>query len=182
MREIFVITGAPCAGKSSVIEELGRRGFSCLPEASRILIKELSEAKSTALPWIDLLAFNRMLIERQVKQYMSAPDGFCFFDRSFVDNIGYLRHSSLPVPSTFFEVVDRHRFSKTVFFMEPWKEIYATDPERKEPFEAASRLSDFMKQAYVEAGYEIVPVPKASIPKRADFILKKLDLLEETND
>ena len=176
MKDVFVITGAPGGGKTSIISELERRGFRCLPEESRILIKELLEVDSPSLPWRDLLAFNRILIERQVRQYLAAKDGVWFLDRSFVDNLGYLKHSSVSAPQDFSEVIEKYRFNKTVFFTEPWEEIYSTDSERKEPFSTASRLADFMKDAYIESGYDIVAVPKLSVPERVDFVLEKIGL------
>jgi predicted ATPase len=176
MKNIFVITGAPCAGKSSIISDLEGRGFKCLPEESRILIKELLDAKSSLVPWLDLLGFNKMLIQRQIKQYFSAPEGHSFLDRSFVDDIGYLRHSNMSIPDEFFETINKYRFNKTVFFAEPWKEIYVNDEERKEPFDVAVKISDHMKRAYLEAGYEVIPIPKLTIPERTDFILASVGL------
>jgi predicted ATPase len=63
-----------------------------------------------------------------------------------------------------------------VFFTEPWEDIYSTDSERKEPFSTATMLSDFMKDAYIESGYELVTVPKLSIRERAEFVLEKAGL------
>ncbi len=174
MKNVFVITGAPGGGKTSIITELERRGFRCLPEESRLLIKELIEIDSPALPWRDILAFNKLLLDRQVKQYLAAKDGTWFLDRSFVDNIGYLKHSGVPVLEGISEAISKYRFSKEVFFTEPWKEIYATDSERKEPFSVASRLSEFMKEAYIESGYNVVSIPKLPVSKRVDFVLERI--------
>ena len=175
MKKIFVITGAPGGGKTSIITELERRGFQCLPEESRILIKELVEVDSPVLPWRDLLAFNKLLLDRQIKQYLSAQDEICFLDRSFVDNIGYLKHSGVPMIEGISEVINKYRFNKTVFFTEPWEEIYTTDSERVEPFNVALRLSGFMKEAYIESGYEVISIPKLPISKRVDFVLERIE-------
>jgi predicted ATPase len=176
VKNIVVITGAPGAGKSSIIAELQKRGYNCLFEENRILIKELEEMGSSALPWKDPLAFDKMLLQRQEKQYISAPEGLSFFDRSFVDNIGYLKSLNLSVPTDFFLATDRYRFSKLVFFAEPWQEIYTVDSERKESFVEALKVSIFISQAYTDAGYELVIIPKAPVPQRADFILERLGL------
>jgi predicted ATPase len=176
MKEIFVITGAPGGGKSSIIAELEKQGFSCLPEESRILIKELLAANSPALPWLDLSEFNRLLLERQIEQYNSAPDGHCFFDRSFVDNLGYLLHSNAAVPDKVFDAIGKYRFNKTVFFTEAWEEIYSTDEERKEPFSVAVTLASFMRKAYLDSGYEVVTLPKGTVQERVKFILDRLNL------
>lgn len=176
MSNVFVITGAPGGGKTSILNGLMEKGFKCFPEESRILIKELTEANSKSLPWIDLLSFNELLLERQVKQYLSASEDICFLDRSFVDNIGYLNNSNIPPFPRLIETVKKYRFNKKVFFTEPWEEIYANDAERKEPFSLALTITRHMKNAYVDSGYEIVPVPKLPVPERVNFILKELDV------
>ncbi len=174
MKKVFVITGAPGGGKTSIITELERRGFKCLPEESRILIKELVEIDSPALPWRDILVFNKLLLDRQIKQYLAAKDETCFLDRSFVDNIGYLKHSGVQVIDSISEIIDKYRFHNTVFFTEPWKEIYTKDSERVESFSTASKLSKFIKEAYIESGYEVVSIPKLPVSKRVDFILERI--------
>lgn len=176
MGNVFVITGAPGGGKTSILNGLAEKGFKCFPEESRILIKELTEANSKSLPWIDLLAFNELLLERQIKQYLSASDGVCFLDRSFVDNIGYLNSSNLQPFPRLVDAVNRYRFNKKVFFTEPWEEIYINDSERKEPFSMALAITNHMKKAYIDSGYEVVAVPKLPVPERIDFILNQLDV------
>ncbi len=176
MGSVFVITGAPGAGKTSIISGLEKRGFNCMPEESRVLIKELIKDDSQALPWRDMLAFNSLLLDRQVKQYLAAGEGTWFLDRSFVDNLGYLKHSNIPVPDSFSNAVKRYRLNRTVFFTEPWEEIYTTDSERKEPFETALVLSSLMREAYTESGYEVVAVPRLSVEERVQFVMEKAGL------
>ena len=36
----YVITGAPCSGKTSVIREIEKRGYGTVPEAARTYIKQ----------------------------------------------------------------------------------------------------------------------------------------------
>lgn len=176
VKNIVVITGAPGAGKSSIITELRKRGFNSFFEENRILIKELQSIGSSSLPWMDPLAFDKVLLQRQIAQYLSAPDGLSFFDRSFVDNIGYLWNLNIPIPNDFFIAVDRYRFNRMVFFAEPWAEIYTVDSERKESFEEAVKVSLFISKAYADSDYEVVVIPKLTIPERVDFILKTLGL------
>jgi predicted ATPase len=171
-----VITGAPGAGKTSVIEELRKRGYICLPEENRILIKELIASKSPYLPWLNPTEFGKILLQRHIKQYLSSTEGVCFFDRSFIDTVGYFNFLNIEITASFKEAIEKYRFDKMVFFAEPWKEIYHADEERKETFEQASKVSEFMKQAYVNSGYNVISLPKVSASKRADFILNKLKI------
>ena len=97
-----------------------------------------------------------------------------FFDRGIPDNIGYLRLGNNPVPEEFHSAARNYRYNKKVFFLEPWKEIYVNDAERKEPFEVALKISESIKNAYIELDYDVICVPKRPVHERVEFILKKI--------
>jgi predicted ATPase len=52
----------------------------------------------------------------------------------------------------------------------PWRELFATDPERRHVFEAAQAEYDDLMHAYPAHGYTTVLVPAAGIAERADFL------------
>jgi predicted ATPase len=63
-----------------------------------------------------------------------------------------------------------------VFLAPPWKEIYATDNERKQDFAEAERTFELMAAVYQQCDYELSELPKAKPDARAQFILKQLHL------
>ena len=63
-----------------------------------------------------------------------------------------------------------------IVFLPPWKEIYATDNERKQTFAEAERTFELMASVYREYGCEVSELPKATPATRAQFILKRLRL------
>jgi predicted ATPase len=52
----------------------------------------------------------------------------------------------------------------------PWAEIYTTDDERTMSFEATLPFQRLMEEAYEEAGYELVEIPRGSIAERGTFV------------
>lgn len=50
---LFVISGCSGGGKSTLLSELERRGFSTVAEPGRAIVKEQLCSGGTALPWED---------------------------------------------------------------------------------------------------------------------------------
>ena len=58
----------------------------------------------------------------------------------------------------------------------PWPEIFTQDDERKQTFEEAERTHDAIAKAYLELGYELVPLPRAPVEARLRFVLAQAGL------
>ena len=48
---LFVISGGPGSGKTTVLQELAGRGFPFAREVARLIIQEQVQSGGTALPW-----------------------------------------------------------------------------------------------------------------------------------
>src|SRR5205085_10525905 len=59
-----------------------------------------------------------------------------------------------------------YRYARRVFFAPAWKEIYATDQERKQDFAEAERTCDQILEVYQECGYEVVELPRIAPGER----------------
>lgn len=170
-KNIFVITGGPSVGKTALLNGLRARGCICFDEVARQIINEQLKVGGDIVPWIKLDLFNQHVLVRMLEQFSSATSEPHFFDRGLPDNVGYLRLGNAPLRPELKEALELHRYNKKVFFLEPWKEIYINDAVRKEPFEFALKISDHIKNAYLEFGYDVVPVPKVSVEERVEFVL-----------
>lgn len=53
----IIITGGPGAGKSTIIEKLSAKKYTCLPESGRAIIQDQVRIGGNALPWLDRQAF-----------------------------------------------------------------------------------------------------------------------------
>ena len=98
---LFVITGGPGSGKSTLIDALAELGICTMPEAGRAIIQDQVAIGGEALPWSDRLAFAELMLSWDIRSYRAALSlsGPVIFDRGVPDVLGYLRLSYLPVPS-----------------------------------------------------------------------------------
>jgi len=172
----IVITGGPGTGKSTVIDELQKMEFTCMPEISRTIIKEAQELGIDQLFLSDPLLFSQLLLEGRISQYQEAEaqkSHTIFFDRGIPDIHGYMDYLGTSYPHEYIAKSNEHRYSK-IFMMPPWKEIYKTDNERYESFNQSLIIYQHLISAYEATDYEIISVPEGSIKSRVDFILKSL--------
>jgi predicted ATPase len=95
-----------------------------------------------------------------------------FFDRGVPEVLAWARILGVGVQPHHLAAVAGCRYSPKVFVTEPWPEIYATDAERRETFEQAARSYKPTIAAYVEAGYKLCIVPKATVQERVEFVLR----------
>jgi predicted ATPase len=171
--KLFVISGGPGAGKTTVLEELARRGFSFASEIARQIIQEQVQSGGTALPWRDREAYTRMMLERSIESYLAHTPAArpTFSDRGIPDTLGYARLIGLSNEGFILDACRRHRYAPVVFLAPPWREIYETDSERKQDFAEAERTFHLIVEIYRECGYTISELPKAAPAARAEFIL-----------
>lgn len=170
-----ILTGGPGGGKSSILKALCDRGYLCVDEVARDLIKREVAAGGDALPWKDSATFRDDMFREQIKVYESIDhEGVVFFDRGLIDCLAYSRLIGAKIPEEMDQISRNTRFNKTVFVTLPWKEIYQNDEERKQSFQEAIETYDQIVAAYREYGYKTVDLPKVSVEKRVEFILEKL--------
>ena len=177
MKQIkIVITGGPGTGKSTVIDELQKMEFTCMPEISRTIIKEAKESGIDQLFLTDPLLFSQLLLEGRIGQFDEAKlqrSPTVFFDRGIPDIHGYMDYLGTSYPNEYIANSNERRYSK-VFMMPPWKAIYKTDNERYESFDQSLIIYQYLISAYEATGYDITLVPEGSIKARVEFILNSL--------
>ncbi|WP_412850553.1 AAA family ATPase [Chryseobacterium sp. PMSZPI] len=183
MSKLYIMTGGPGAGKTSLLNELEKKGLITVPEEGRRIIKEQVDRNGDALPWMNKEKFASLMFEASLVSYqkmvqMKEKNGV-FFDRGILDTIGYLRLESIPVPTEMEIKAREMAYHKNVFILPPWKEIYENDSERKQTFEVAIATFECMNDIYREYGYHVIEVPKLTIEQRGGFIL---DMIEKNSE
>lgn len=170
--QLFVVTGGPGSGKSSLIAALKAGGLRHMPEAGRAVIQEQVAQGGSALPWADRLAFAERMLSHDLRSYREAQKltGPVIFDRGVPDVLGYLRVIGLAVPAHIEEAVRSVRYHRRVFIAPPWRSIFVQDAERKQSFEEAEVTYRAMVDVYSELGYELVSLPLATLAERAQFV------------
>lgn len=178
MSGLYVITGGPCCGKTSVIRELATRGYYTVPDAARLFVdRKASEGYDKGEVWDTYpVGTEAIEIDRRAEHYI--PDGVtAVLDYSLACNIAYHRvfdgderHIPEGVKD---EVRDRYdgvfRFDRL-----PYEE----DDVRKEDDETAESIHAELGAVYEELGYHVVDVPVKPIEDRANYVDERIILRE----
>lgn len=175
--KLFVLTGGPGAGKTTLIEALAYAGFTVAPEAGRQVILDQQAQGGSALPWVDRNAFAQAMLARDRDSYarLRATAGPVFCDRGIPDTIGYLRLEGLAVPEAMWRTAREHPYQSRVFICPPWRAIYSTDSERRQTWDVAERTYEAMVAVYTELGYTLMEVPRAPVDTRVRFVRETID-------
>ncbi len=169
----YVLTGGPCSGKTTLVEEFKQRGYSVLPEGARIIIAaELAVGKSIQDILAEPLALQHKIISHYIELEAEATrNETLFLDRGIPDIVAYYRKFNLSDDMVLKDALASARYKK-VFLLDMIE--FTNDTERYESPEEAAALHRLIRAAYEELKYDIIDVPVMPVAERADFILKNL--------
>jgi predicted ATPase len=174
MRRFVVISGCSGGGKSTLLAELGWRGFTTIEEPGRRVVREELASGGDALPWADATAFVRRITALAKEDHETARtlSGPVFFDRGLIDAAVALEH--LTGEKVLADLAARHRYSNPVFLAPPWPELFASDAERRHDFASAVAEYERLAATYPALGYDVTLLPKVSVAERLAFILEQV--------
>lgn len=165
----YVLTGGPCAGKTTTINELARRGYPVLAEPARLIIDEKLAAGLSIQEIVGDSDWLPSVVRRAYAQESAVPKTeMYFFDRALPDSIAYYALARREHDEHFKKALAEIRYSK-VFLLELVD--YETDHARSETPEQAKAIHTRIREAYESQGYDVIDVPVLPVTDRADFIL-----------
>jgi len=169
MSKIFVITGGPGTGKTSVIDELRGRGFRVLVEAAREISISDERFIGKSVLEADKKDFQDAIFELQKEKLSELKnDEIVFSDRGLGDTLAYYKINGLEIPGGNLEFAERFRYDG--IFVLDFLDFYETDELRQESKEEQERVHNEIIREYEKLGYEVVIVPFMSVEKRVEFI------------
>jgi predicted ATPase len=170
-----VITGGPGAGKTTLVDALRERGYACVPEAARAIVRDQAAIGGT-LHVGDSDGYAETIMTWDMRNHRDAATlpRPVFFDRGLPDRLGFPVARGEPVPPHVTAAAARFRYD-LVFVAPPWAEIYARDAERTHTFAHALRVYDACVAGYRLAGYGPVELPKVSVDERVAFVLDRVN-------
>lgn len=172
-----MLSGCSGGGKSTLIEELARRGYAVVREPGRRIIANVRAGKPGALPWDDPAGFARHALAMSIADHENAR-GLTFFDRGVVDAAVALRATAGESAAA---EVARYRYDH-LFLVPPWPDIYENDADRRHGLDRALINHDRDAAAYHAAGYDAVILPRDTVAARADVVLATLGLQRPTDE
>lgn len=168
----FVLTGGPGVGKTTLIEHLRAQGQACVDETARAVIREQVATDGNAVPWGDTQAYFETVARRDVAIFdrMASEERTVFFDRGVVDCACWAVDHQIASPPDLIAALRARRCNATVFVAPPWREIYATDAERKQDWPEAEATYHRIMRSLAALDYHAVELPRVSVAERADFV------------
>lgn len=174
MKRFVILSGCSGGGKTTIVQELDRRGFATVGEPGRRVIADERSRGGSALPWTDPPSFLQRVMEMSIIDLSTSAktNGWVFFDRGLIDAAAGVERQTGEAAMGFLRQFPR--FHDCVFFAPPWHEIYQRDEDRRHSFREAVVESEHLLQVYSKLGYELVCLPRATVSDRVDFILHRL--------
>ena len=175
---LFVLTGGPGSGKTTLIEALAAASVPTSPEVGRAVIREQLAIGGDALPWADQRAFAELMVVRDIaaREAALASGAITVLDRGVPDVAGFLRVSGLSVPPHIDAAARTCRYNPRVFIAPFWPEIFTGDAERKQSPEVAEATFAVMAETYRGYGYELIELPCVSVAARVAFVIERIGL------
>lgn len=175
----FIITGAPGAGKTAIIRQLERDGFSVVEEAATDLIAA-QQAQGIAEPWtdpsfIDAVAHLQKARLQQERETRSShvPGQLQFHDRSVICTAALAVYLGYPFSPFLENELDRIKkeaiFEQQVFFIQNLGFIEPTDA-RRISFEESLRFERTHEDVYRDHGFSLITVGPGRVTERVNVI------------
>jgi predicted ATPase len=167
----IVLTGATCAGKTTTIKELQRRGKEVLNECAGTYTQEEERKGRTVYD----IRKNDLEYRLAVFRYTSAQEHrrlhhahrIIYLDRACLDSISFHRASGYD-PHEILDLVDPYRYA-LIFHLTRLPFVdngYRTANEDRRAF-----LDFALERDYRALGYEPIRVPYGTVQQRAEFII-----------
>lgn len=176
MRNWYVITGGPSAGKTTLIKALEENGFHIEHESARIIIDEgLASGKTLAEIREDEGAFqDEVYLHKLTREKHLDPEELIFFDRGMQDTYAYNTLCGASTTAQMQQEMDTAIYKK-IFLLEPFK--YEADYARTESLEERDLLFELLKEAYTRSKSIIEIVP--TFPTKAERIAYFIEYLRD---
>lgn len=165
-----ILSGGPCSGKSSLLEEIGKMGYNTLEEVAR---KVLTERNGEKLGKNEQELRQREIYRRQLDEEKRIDKrSITFLDRSKIDVIAYCKFFGIDFG---FVNIDLREYD-LVFFLEALP--FEDDGLRIETAKEAGKISNILLETYTKLGFEVVLVPVMPLDERADFVINHINCLK----
>lgn len=163
-----VITGAPCSGKTTLIDLVAARGFLSVPEVGRKYIEReiakgrtIDEIRESDATFARVIKDLQLEFERELK-----ATEVIFLDRALPDCLAYFRLAGLN-PNEILPECFHHRYA-SVFVLDRLPVQH--NGVRTEPDVTADLLDEWLVRDYSALGYGVVRVPVLPPEERLAFV------------
>ncbi|MFK0026342.1 AAA family ATPase [Streptomyces sp. NPDC090798] len=170
----YILTGAPGAGKTTILRQLQERGFDVVDEAATEVITR-EQAEGDAEPWNQAAFVQKVadLQRRRQTQSTASDVPLQIYDRSPICTYALSAYLGRPVPEVLSFEIDRitHErvYEQQVFFI---RNIGFCEPTaaRRISFQESLAFERIHEQSYRQFGYDLIDVPAGDVAHRVAMI------------
>ena len=169
----YVISGAPSSGKTTLVEELERRGYRVVHEVARAIIetgmeqgRTLEEIRSDKESFENLVLNTKMAIEAELPK-----NEVIFLDRAVPDSIAYFDIAGLNAEEAVAKS-PRNRYKK-IFLLDGLP--YLRDEARIEDQHGAESLDQGLEASYSALGYEVIRIGVMPVKERLRRVIAEIE-------
>jgi predicted ATPase len=170
----YIITGAPGAGKTTILTALRDRGYAVVDEAATDIVAR-EQVLGRDSPWLDAGFIDSIaLLQQQRPQEPAAPPTTIqVFDRSPICTLALAHYLMRPVTPILAREVARtlagRIYQPRVFFVHLLGFITPTAVRRITLAQSVS-FERLHRQTYRDNGFELVDVPAGTVDERVQLI------------
>jgi predicted ATPase len=170
----YIITGAPGAGKTTILAALRDRGYAAVEEAATDVIAR-EQALGRDRPSLDAGFIDAIVHLQRDRQQQPTPltTTVQIFDRSPICTLALAYYLGQPVTPVLAREVDRvvaaALYQPRVFFVHLLGFITPT-AARRITLAQSVRFEELHKQAYRDHGFELVDVPVGTLQDRVQLV------------
>jgi predicted ATPase len=172
----YILTGTPGSGKTSILHELKRQGYSVVEEAATD-VNAREQRLGNAEPWLQpdfIDSIVRLQKQRQLEA-ATLPDDLQWYDRSPICTLALSRYLGYPASASLVEEIARIEregiYQRQVFFIEHLGFCQPTEV-RKITFEESLVFEKIHEETYTFLGYDLLKIAPEALSERVHRIIK----------
>ncbi len=172
---IYIVSGGPGTGKTSLIKELKNRGYNVLFETARHLAESDERFVGKSIKKINMYDFQHSIFKFQKEQFKNLKykrERPIFSDRGLGDTLAFMELNNIYIPEKYLTFSKRFNHLP-VFMLEPLG-FYEKDELRQESENEQKEIHKQIIKVYEDLGHVILPVSIMPIKERADFIIENI--------
>jgi predicted ATPase len=172
----YILTGTPGSGKTSILHELKRQGYSIVEEAATDVIAH-EQGLGNPEPWLqpDFIESIVHLQKQRQLEASTSPGEPQWCDRSPICTLALSRYLGYPASASLVEEIERIEregiYRRRVFFIEHLGFCQPTEA-RKITFEESLVFEQIHEETYTSLGYDLLKIAPEALSERVHRIME----------